>query len=111
MAAGLLGALADKHKLFSLGVGGAYLTGNEAISDPLAAGFAVLDWLPLRSAELAKYLDKRGIGRLEIKKRGVSTEPESLRRQLKLRGDNFATILLTKIGRRELAIVAERLPA
>jgi hypothetical protein len=111
LAAGLLGALAEKHKLTSLGIGAAYLTGNDRVIDPLASGFAVQDCLPLRAASLAAYLAERGVGRLEIKKRGVATEPDALRRQLKLRGDNAATVVLARIGRREAAIVVERLPA
>lgn len=107
LAAGLLGALAEKRGLFSLGVGAAYLTGNERVTDPLAAGFAVQDCLPLRAASLAAYLAERGVGRLEIKKRGVAVEPEALRRRMKLRGDYSATVVLTRVGRREVAIVAE----
>jgi hypothetical protein len=111
LAAGLLGALAEKYELSSLGIGAAYLTGDECVIDPLAAGFAAIDCLPLRTASLAAYFAKRSVGRLEIKKRGVAIEPEALRRQLKLRGDNAATVVLTRIGRREAAIVVERFPA
>jgi hypothetical protein len=48
------------------------------------------------------------VGRVEIKKRGVAVDPDKLRRTLKLRGDNEATLILTRIGKRETAIVAER---
>jgi hypothetical protein len=109
LAARLLGAFAAAHNLSSLGVGNAYLTGDSALADGLADCFVVHDCLPLRAPTLAKYLAERSVGRLEIKKRGVAVEPETLRRQLKLRGDNSATIVLTRIGRREVAIVAERL--
>ncbi len=108
LAAGLLGALAARHGWSSLGVGGAYLTGDARVDEPLASGFVVKDCLPLRPATVASYLAERGVGRVEIKKRGVAVDPEALRRQLKLRGDNSATLVLTRIGRREAAIVAER---
>jgi hypothetical protein len=58
---------------------------------------------------LAAYLSARGIGRIAIKKRGVAVDPESLRKKLKLRGDREATLVLTRIDKRETAIVAERL--
>src|SRR5262249_7386606 len=71
LAAGLLGALADKYDLSSLGVDGAYLTGAKRVVDLLAAGFEVRDCLPLRTPMVAKYLAERNVGRVEIKKRGV----------------------------------------
>ncbi len=111
LASGLLGALADAHGLHSLGAGGAYLTGDQTMADPLMSAFAVQDCLPLRVGDIARYLAAHGIGRLEIKKRGVATDPESLRRRLKLRGSGEATLVLTRIGRRGVAIVAQRLPA
>jgi hypothetical protein len=109
LAAGLLGQLAASHGLASLGIGGVYLTSDHRVADPLAVGFAVLDCLPLRTATLAAYLSARGIGRIAIKKRGVAVDPESLRKKLKLRGDREATLVLTRIDKRETAIVAERL--
>lgn len=110
LAAGLLGALAERHHLHTLGAGGAYLTGDLPVADPLMSTFAVLDCLPLRVGEVARHLAARRIGRLEIKKRGVATDPEMLRRRLKLRGSGEATLILTRIDRREVAIVAQRMP-
>lgn len=109
LAAGLLGQLATNHGLSSLGIGGSYLTSDHRVDDPLAVGFAVQDCLPLRTATLAAYLATRGIGRVAIKKRGVAVDPETLRKQLKLRGDRETTLVLTRLGKREAAIVAERL--
>ena len=109
LAADLLGAFAVANDLQSLGAGGAYLTCDNPFDHPLAAPFAVLDCLPLRPAAIAAYFAERGVGSLEIKKRGVAIDPESLRRRLKLRGDNAATLVLTRIGRREVAIVAQRI--
>ena len=108
LAADLLGAFAASRGLRTLGGGGAYLTGDVASINALALRLAVRDCLPLRAATLAKYFAERSVGVLEIKKRGVAVDPETLRRQLKLKGDNAATLILTRIGRREVAIVAER---
>jgi hypothetical protein len=108
LAANLLGAFAADHDLGSLGAGSAYLTGDSPLDHGLVSQFEVVECLPLRAAEIASYLSARNVGTLEIKKRGVETDPEALRRKLKLRGDNAATLILTRIGRREVAIVAER---
>jgi hypothetical protein len=53
-------------------------------------------------------LAERAIGRLEIKKRSVDIDPEKLRRELKLRGDNAATLLVTRTGESLVAILAQR---
>jgi hypothetical protein len=47
---------------------------------------------------------------VEIKKRGVPVDPNKFWRQLKLRGSKDAVLVLTRIGRREVAIVARRVP-
>ena len=109
LAADLLGAAAIHHELHTLGAGGAYLTGDRAIVDPLLAGFEVTACLPLRTATIAQHLAAAGVGRLEIKKRGVPVDPEAMRRKLKLRGERAETLVLTRIGKRQVAIVARRL--
>jgi hypothetical protein len=107
-AAGLTGALALDQQLEALNDGAAYLTGDRLSDHPLLAPFVVREVLPLRVSLLAKQLRSLGIGRLEIKKRGVATEPERLRQQLKLRGERSATLLLTRLEEREIAILADR---
>lgn len=109
IAAGLVGAFANRHSLASLGSGGVYLTGDVETRNPLLQTFEVLECLPLRAKVVAGYLAQRGVGRVEIKKRGVDVDPERFRRELKLRGESSATVILTRIGKRQLAIVAERL--
>ena len=73
--------MAEKHGLQSLGAGSVYLTGNDAITDPLLSSFEVEETLPPRSAAVAKSLAGRGVGRVEVKKRGVATDPEKFRRE------------------------------
>ncbi|HMO83539.1 MAG TPA: hypothetical protein PKC18_01325 [Lacipirellulaceae bacterium] len=108
LASGLLGAIAAQHGLASLGAGGAYLTGERPIVEPLLTPLAVIDCLPLRAEIVARYLAARAVGRVEIKKRGVSLDPATWQRRLKLRGEGAATLVLTRVGRRETAIVVER---
>lgn len=108
LAARLKGALAAEHGLSALGTGPTYLTGPCSVADAALASFGVDDVLPLRVATIAGYLCERGIGQLEIKKRGVDMEPERLRRSLKLRGDRAAVLLVTPIAGRPAAIIARR---
>jgi hypothetical protein len=107
-AAHLKGVLAAEHGLCALAAGATYLTGPAAIHDAALDGFEVIDVLPLRGPTLVKYFCERGIGELEIKKRNVDVEPEKLRRELKLRGDRSATLLVTPINGRATAIVGNR---
>jgi len=107
-AAGLTGALAVEQNLKAFGTEAGYLTGATGAQHPLLACFKVLGELPLRVSSLSKHLRKHGVGRLEIKKRGVDIDPEQLRRQLKLKGDASAALLLMRQGEREIAILADR---
>jgi hypothetical protein len=91
-----------------LAPGIAYLTGDAPVTSPFVSSFRVRETLPADVRGLAKALRDRGIGRLEIKKRGVDLDPAKLRTQLKLRGDDEATLLLTRRGGKRLAILADR---
>jgi hypothetical protein len=107
-AARLHGALAAEKKLQAIGPGPSYLTGSTPIVDPMLSCFENHELLPLRAATLGKHLRKLGIGQLEIKKRGLDVDPEKLRLDLKLRGNNRASLLITRIDGRPTAILARR---
>lgn len=107
-AARLTGSLACDLGLSVFGTGPSYLTSQQRIEHPLLSSFQVLDQFPFREKTLAQYLQQRAVGTLEIKKRDIEINPEGLRRRLKLHGDNQATLLLTRIGKREVAILADR---
>lgn len=108
IAAELVGSIANEAQLATLGAGGAYLTGDAPPSSPLLTTFVVVETLPLRPAKIIDALNARSIGSVEVKVRGVKQDPTAFRRRLKIRGDNAAVVVLTRIGRRELAIIAER---
>lgn len=76
-----------------------------------ASAYRVLDVFGFGLKPLRAYLRERGVGVLTIKKRGTAVEPEALRRQLKLRGDASATILLTRVRGRQSVLVVEPMPA
>ncbi|WP_404431411.1 SAM-dependent methyltransferase [Microbacterium lacus] len=86
----------------------AYLTSDAALTSPFVSSFRVREELPADTRALAKALREREIGRLEIKKRGVDADPAVLRKSLKLRGDGSATLFLTRIGSKRVAILADR---
>ncbi|MET0829974.1 MAG: SAM-dependent methyltransferase [Microbacterium sp.] len=86
----------------------AYLTSDAALTSPFVASFRVREELPAETRALSRALRERGIGRLEIKKRGVDIDPAALRTALKLRGEGSATLILTRIGSKRLAILADR---
>ena len=68
----------------------------------------MLERFPLDERLLARELAARGIGTLEIKKRGVDIDPAKLRPRLKLRGDASAVLVLTRIAGARTALLAER---
>ena len=86
----------------------AYLTSDAALTSPFVSTFRVREVLPADVKALAKALREREIGRLEIKKRGVDADPAALRTRLKLRGPGSATLILTRLGTRRIAILADR---
>lgn len=87
----------------------AYITADTATATPFAAGFRILEQLPYAERDLKRALRERGIGALEIKKRGVEVDPAALRTRLGLSGDRSATLILTRIAGRHTALLAERL--
>jgi hypothetical protein len=108
LAAHLKGELAAEHDLTALNAGPTYLTGPRPIDEAALACFEVTDLLPFEKRLLSRHLQSHSIGRLEIKKRGVDFDPETFRRELKLRGDQAATLLVTPIAGRPAAILARR---
>jgi hypothetical protein len=104
----LIGDVARSLEAGMLAPGIAYLTGDAAVTSPFVSTFRVRETLPADVKGLGKALRDRGIGRLEIKKRGVDIDPAKLRTQLKLRGDEEATLLVTRRGGKRLAILADR---
>lgn len=86
----------------------AYFTADELTPTPFARAFRVLERFPLDEKLLARELAARGIGTLEIKKRGVDIDPAQLRPRLKLRGDAAAVLVLTRVAGARTALLAER---
>jgi predicted RNA methylase len=102
VAAGVNGGLVDPHI--------AYVTGDEAFTTPFARSYQVLEALPYREKPLRAALRERRIGRLTIKKRGVDVVPDELRKRLALKGDEEATLVLTRAAGKGVALLVRPLP-
>ncbi len=99
VAAGVGGGLLDEHL--------AYVVGDAAFRTPFARSYRVLEELPHREKQLRAALRTRGVGRLTIKKRGVTVVPEELRKRLDLTGDAEATIVLTRQAGRGVCFLVD----
>lgn len=73
----------------------------------LTTSYRVLDAIPYNVKALRSYLAERKVGRVTIKKRGISVTPEQLRPQLKLKGQNEAFVVLTRVNDHKTVIVVE----
>jgi SAM-dependent methyltransferase len=99
VAAGVQGHLLDRKI--------AYVTGDAAFHTPFARSYRVVEELPYREKQLRAALRERNIGTLTIKERGVDVAPEQLRQRLGLRGDDAATIVLTRVAGEGTALLVE----
>ena len=104
----LIGDVARTLGAGMLAPGIAYLTSDATSASPFVSTFRVREELPADTKTLRRALRDRGIGTLEIKKRGVDVDPAALREKLGLRGDAAATLILTRTASGRRAILADR---
>ncbi|HFC12329.1 MAG TPA: class I SAM-dependent methyltransferase [Anaerolineae bacterium] len=83
----------------------AYLTGDHAVESSLVKQFIVEAWFPFQLKRLRGYLRERGVGKLTIKKRGSPLDPDQLRQQLKPRGSEQRTLILTRHAGKPIVII------
>ncbi|MEY4296749.1 MAG: hypothetical protein RL016_595 [Actinomycetota bacterium] len=105
----LVGTLARQLGLNLISPEIAYLSSEVAVESPWLRGFEVIEVLPFDRKQLKAYLREHGIGILEIKKRGSDVVPEQLRKELSLKGENAATLIVTRVGDVHRAIIARPL--
>ena len=101
VAAGVEGHLVDRKI--------AYVTSDAAFHTPFARSYRVVEEVPFREKQLRAALRERNVGTLTIKKRGVNISPEQLRQRLALRGDQVATLVLTRVAGEGTALLVEPL--
>lgn len=92
----------------------AYLAGDRPGVDtdaaPFVQSFEIEAILPGSLKELNRRLRALSIGQVELKKRGVPIEPESLRPRLNLTsGGRAAVVLFTRQGKERVTILARRI--
>lgn len=85
----------------------AYLTAAEAHRSPWLRTYRLVDNLPFDRKKLKSYLRERAVGILEIKKRGSDVSPEVLRKEMALKGENAATLIITRVGDAHRVLVVE----
>jgi len=86
----------------------AYLTADQRVDTPFAAVFEVVEVLPYATKVLRRWVRERGVGTLEIKKRGVDVDPAELRRRLRPAGAASATLVLSRTPRGAVALAVRR---
>jgi hypothetical protein len=106
--AGLVRHYAARHGLVQLDPRIAYLTGDAP--PPGVRAFRVLDHGRYNEKALRALLRTHDVGRLEILVRGVDVDPDALRRRLKPRGTQEASVVITRVGDQGMAYLcrAER---
>jgi hypothetical protein len=109
--AGLTGALVAAVDGTELGAGLGYVPGPAAYDLGWARRHRVLAAMPLHPKPLGRWLREQGHDRVTVKKRGVTVDADVLRRQLRMtgrgKGGSAATLVLTRVGSRQVAIVVE----
>ncbi len=75
----------------------AYLTAGSHQPTPFARCYTIEDVLPFQLKRLRGYLREHSVGRLTIKKRGSPLDPDVLRKQLRLKGEEERVIFLTHV--------------
>jgi hypothetical protein len=109
LAARLADHLAAQMNVAAVAPSVAYWTSDTLVDEPAASAFEVVEVFPLHVKQLKPALRARNVGVLEIKKRGIDVDPQSLRQSLDLCGDEAATLLLTRVSGRGVALLARRL--
>ncbi|HET7398915.1 MAG TPA: class I SAM-dependent methyltransferase [Intrasporangium sp.] len=109
LRAGLGGALVARVDGRELDAGVGYVTSEAAYEVDWARRYRIVAAMPLSTKHLARWLRDHGHDRVTIKKRGVTLDPDVLRRQLKMtgrgRGGSEATLVLTRVAGAQVALV------
>jgi hypothetical protein len=105
----LIGVLASELSLGLIAPEIAYLTGDTPVTSPWLRSFKVLETMAFDRKKVKARLQELGVGILEIKKRGSDVVPEVLRKELQLKGERAATLIITRVGDSHRALICEAL--
>jgi len=106
---GLVGVLGGLLGAWLIEPGIAILSSDQHSPTRWATVYSVEEILPAQPKKLGQWLKSRGIGSVTVVKRGSSIDAEELVHSWTLRGELHRTVVLTKIGGRNQAIVGCRI--
>ena len=87
----------------------AYLTADSHHPTSFARCFAIEASFPFQLKRLRHYLRQHGIGQVTIKKRGSPLEPDTIRRQLRLKGSQHRVIFLTQTRGKAAVLIGQEI--
>ena len=108
LAAGMTDVIARQYGLRRFTSQIVYLTSDQVIDDPLLSRFQVLQILPMSLRKTIKILKSLEVGLVEVKKRGIDNVTAEQYGRMKIAGPNKATLILTRLGKTRIVIIAKR---
>jgi hypothetical protein len=109
LRAGLVRRLAEQLGAGQIDPQLALLTADRWIDSPFVSAYRVQDVLAFSEKSLRAELRRRGVGQVTLKKRGSAVDTEALGKRLRLKGEGQATVLLTRVLGKPLAIILDPL--
>jgi hypothetical protein len=103
--AGLVEELARDLGAWKLDPQIAFLSADRPLGTPFGRLLAVDASLPWNLKRLRQVLRERGVGAVEVRKRGSAVDVAELTGRLRLAGDAHAVVVLTRVADRPWALV------
>jgi SAM-dependent methyltransferase len=103
--AGLVEELARDLGAWKLDPRIAFLSADRPLRSPFGRLLAVDASLPWSLKRLREVLRRRGVGAVEVRKRGSAVDVDELTSRLRLRGDARAVVVLTRVADRPWVLV------
>jgi SAM-dependent methyltransferase len=111
LRAGLVQDVAAALNGFMLDETIAYFTTDVQPDSAWVRAWHVLDWMPFNLKKLRAYLREHNVGNVTVKKRGSPLTPETLIPQLKLKGGESRTLVLTRLQGEPIVMICETMPS
>ncbi len=105
---GLQGVWAMRYAAKALSDRNGYYTSESELLSPWAQCFRVLEVLPWDRKTVARWLKDHAVGTVEVKKRLVDIDANAIQNRLSGATGRQITLLITQVGQRTKAILAER---
>jgi SAM-dependent methyltransferase len=105
----LVEVLAQKLEANKIDPDIAYLTADSIRTTPFARAFALEAHFPFQLKRLRHYLREHRIGRVTLKKRGSPLDLEKLQHQLRLRGHEHRTVILSQVSGTATVLIGQAL--